>query len=93
MEESGSDVLSNVRSNDLARTAPGRECVEDHDLVVLDGGLELGLAGELLASIPSPMPPQSIIHLCHRREANLLCDIVDTHSGGSAAESSVCRRC
>jgi hypothetical protein len=40
----GLDVLDYLRGNDFAGTAPGREGVEDDDLVILDGGLEFGFA-------------------------------------------------
>jgi hypothetical protein len=38
------DLLDDLRSNDLARTAPGCEGIEDDDLVVLKSGLELYFA-------------------------------------------------
>ena len=43
-EEKGRNVLDNLRSNDLAGSAPGRKGIEDDDLVVFEGGLEFGLA-------------------------------------------------
>lgn len=40
-----------MRGNDLARTAPGRVGIEDNDLVIGDGGLELRFAGIVLAHV------------------------------------------
>jgi hypothetical protein len=42
----GKYALYDFRRNDLARSAPGGEGIEDDDLVVFDGGLEFGLAVE-----------------------------------------------
>ena len=47
----GENVLDDLRGDDFAGTAPGREGVEDDDLVILDGGFELGLAVCLSVSI------------------------------------------
>lgn len=38
------DILDESWSDSLARTAPGRECIHDHDIVLLEGGVELSLA-------------------------------------------------
>ena len=48
-------VLGDLRGNDFAGTAPGREGVEDDDLVILDGGLKFGLAVSPYVSICSMM--------------------------------------
>ena len=50
-ERIGENVLDDLRGDDFAGTAPGREGVEDDDLVILDGGLEFGLAVCLSVSI------------------------------------------
>lgn len=49
------DVLNDGRSNDLAGTAPSRECVHDYDLVVGEDLVEIGLAVfNALASLVQP---------------------------------------
>ena len=49
--EYGENLLDNLRSNHLARTAPCREAVEDHEgLLVVDGSIEVGLATSRVAS-------------------------------------------
>lgn len=36
-------VLDDLRRNDLARTAPGGKAVEDHQTLLAEGGVEVGL--------------------------------------------------
>jgi hypothetical protein len=38
------NALDYLRGDNFARAAPGCERVEDDDLVILDGGIELSLA-------------------------------------------------
>ena len=38
------NLLYDLRSDNFAGSAPGREGIEDNDLVVLEGGLEFSLA-------------------------------------------------
>jgi hypothetical protein len=71
-ERGGGDILDDLRGDDFAGTAPGREGVEDDDFVILDGGLEFSLAVCLSVIV-------------HRRESlagcvvGIPCEIVDTH--------------
>lgn len=44
------NVLDESWSNSLARAAPSSKGIHDHDIVLLEGGVELGLAMRLLAS-------------------------------------------
>ena len=44
MEGGGGYELDDLRCDDLAGTAPGREGVEDDDLVLFEGGGELSFA-------------------------------------------------
>lgn len=46
----GINVLDKSWSNSLAWAAPGSESIHDHDIVLLEGGVELSLAMRLLAS-------------------------------------------
>ena len=62
------NLLYNLRSDDFAGSAPGREGIEDNDLVILEGGLEFSLAvagkKKLVLAIDhqdiKPCPAQSI---------------------------------
>jgi hypothetical protein len=47
----GRDVLYDLRRNDLAGTAPGCKGIENDDLVVLNGGLELCFAAHQNVSL------------------------------------------
>jgi hypothetical protein len=46
--EMGEYELDNLRSNDFAGTTPGGERVDDDDGVIIDGGLELVLAADIM---------------------------------------------
>lgn len=39
----GGNVLDDLRSDDLAGTAPGGEEVDDHHAGLVEGGIEVGL--------------------------------------------------
>ena len=52
LEEAGVGVvvgeLDDLRSDDLAGTAPGGEEVDDHHAGLVEGGIEVGLGGEVV---------------------------------------------
>ena len=52
LEEAGVGVvvgeLDDLRSDDLAGTAPGGEEVDDHHAGLVEGGIEVGLRGEVV---------------------------------------------
>lgn len=88
------DVLYDLRGNDLAGTAPGREGIENDDLVVLNSGLELCFAVQSVSIFLSTINCQTIaplsrlkrVHLdapgSGRNKENVPRKIVDTHIDG-----------
>ena len=47
----GGNVLDDLRSDDLARTAPGGEEVNDHKALLAESGVEVGLAVNHVESV------------------------------------------
>lgn len=83
------DVLYNLWSNDLAGTAPGREGIENDDLVVLKSGLELCFTVHHHISISSSIArlscPERVGKATRPRSVgrqNILRQVVDTHIDG-----------
>lgn len=74
------DVLSNLGSYHLARTAPGREPVDKHDGVLGEGLLEVGgAAGREEALSVTQIPGRDTGRRIELR--NSLFDVVDSHLG------------
>ena len=47
----GGNVLDDLRSDDLAGTAPGGEEVDDHEALLAESGVEVGLAVNHVPSV------------------------------------------
>jgi hypothetical protein len=71
----GRNILGNGWGNDFARSAPGGKGIEDNDLVILEGRLELDFAVRRVSKSSS--------YVRQREEEYCIpIDVVDTHSDG-----------
>lgn len=65
----GRNVLDDLRSDDLAGTAPGGEEVNDHEALLAESGVEVGLAVNHVESVFCPFRAQGWRAKCGRARA------------------------
>lgn len=75
------NVLDDLRSDDLAGTAPGREEVNDHEALLAESGVEVGLAVNHVESVFCPFRAQGWRAKCGRAHIDLRGEVVDAGGG------------
>jgi hypothetical protein len=79
-ETGGENILNNLRRDDLTRTTPSRESVEDND------GLQLERFGELFLAVQSTT--LALISIPNQTRGNIPVNVVDTHFACGTLKSS-----
>ena len=86
------NVLDDLRSDDLAGTAPGSEEVNDHEALLAESGVEVGLAVSRIESVFSCFSRARLARECKRARmcrVDLRSEVVDAgsgrHGGGEVA--------
>ena len=75
------NVLDDLGSDDLAGTAPGGEEVNDHEALLAESGVEVGLAVNHVESVFCPFRAQGRRAKCGRARIDLRGEVVNAGGG------------